>query len=155
MDILQSLTWLLTLYLFASLASLFLLGLDRPAIKLSGITSLVGGAIDITSGITQLHADVTLVARFASPFELADLTLRMDSLLVSMALATPLLVVVCPLCSSTHMREYEGKSAAATGFFMNIFIASMVALLVMGNAPWSIVLFEMMPLSSWFLVTAR
>ncbi len=32
---------------FASLASLFLLGLDRLAIKLSGITSLVGGVIGI------------------------------------------------------------------------------------------------------------
>ena len=41
MDALQLLTWSLILYLFASLASLFLLGLDRLAIKLSGITSLV------------------------------------------------------------------------------------------------------------------
>lgn len=80
MDALQLLTWSLILYLFASLASLFLLGLDRLAIKLSGITSLVGGVIGIISGITQLHAGVTLVARFATPFEFADLTLRMDSL---------------------------------------------------------------------------
>ncbi len=34
MDALQLLTWSLILYLFASLASLFLLGLDRLAIKL-------------------------------------------------------------------------------------------------------------------------
>ncbi|STI73002.1 hydrogenase 4 subunit B [Escherichia coli] len=45
MDALQLLTWSLILYLFASLASLFLLGLDRLAIKLSGITSLVGGVL--------------------------------------------------------------------------------------------------------------
>lgn len=80
MDALQLLTWSLILYLFASLASLFLLGLDRLAIKLSGITSLVGGVIGIISGITQLHAGVILVARFATPFDFADLTLRMDSL---------------------------------------------------------------------------
>ena len=64
MDALQLLTWSLILYLYASLASLFLLGLDRLAIKLSGITSLVGGVIGIISGITQLHAGVTLVAHF-------------------------------------------------------------------------------------------
>ncbi len=81
MDALQLLTWSLILYLFASLASLFLLGLDRLAIKLSGITSLVGGvSIGVISGITQLHAGVTLVAHFATPFDFADLTLRMDSL---------------------------------------------------------------------------
>ncbi|MCP5749840.1 hypothetical protein NL359_32500, partial [Klebsiella pneumoniae] len=65
------------------------------------------------------------------------------------------LVVVCSLYSLTYMREYEGKGAAAMGFFMNLFIASMVALLVMDNAFWFIVLFEMMSLSSWFLVIAR
>ncbi len=154
MDALQLLTWSLILYLFASLASLFLLGLDRLAIKLSGITSLVGGVIGIISGITQLHAGVTLVARFATPFEFADLTLRMDSLSAFMVLVISLLVVVCSLYSLTYMREYEGKGAAAMGFFMNIFIASMVALLVMDNAFWFIVLFEMMSLSSWFLVIA-
>ncbi|HGV2958646.1 TPA: hydrogenase 4 subunit B, partial [Escherichia coli] len=118
MDALQLLTWSLILYLFASLASLFLLGLDRLAIKLSGITSLVGGVIGIISGITQLHAGVTLVARFATPFEFADLTLRMDSLSAFMVLVISLLVVVCSLYSLTYMREYEGKGAAAMGFFM-------------------------------------
>lgn len=150
MDALQLLTWSLILYLFASLASLFLLGLDRLAIKLSGITSLVGGVIGIISGITQLHAGVTLVARFATPFNFADLTLRMDSLSAFMVLVISLLVVVCSLYSLTYMREYEGKGAAAMGFFMNLFIASMVALLVMDNAFWFIVLFEMMSLSSGF-----
>ena len=46
-------------------------------------------------------------------------------------------------------------SSTTFGFFMNLFIASMVALLVMDNAFWFIVLFEMMSLSSWFLVIAR
>ncbi|MFL9224800.1 hydrogenase-4 subunit B [Escherichia coli] len=155
MDALQLLTWSLILYLFASLVSLFLLGLDRLAIKLSGITSLVGGVIGIISGITHLHTGVTLVPRFATPFDFADLTLRMDSLSAFMVLVISLLVVVCSLYSLTYMREYEGKGAAAMGFFMNLFIASMVALLVMDNAFWFIVLFEMMSLSSWFLVIAR
>lgn len=90
--------------------------------------------IGIISGITQLHAGVTLVAHFATPFDFADLTLRMDSLSAFMVLVISLLVVVCSLYSLTYMREYEGKGAAAMGFFMNLFIASMVALLVMDNA---------------------
>lgn len=111
MDALQLLTWSLILYLFASLASLFLLGLDRLAIKLSGITSLVGGVIGIISGITQLHAGVTLVAHFATPFDFADLTLRMDSLSAFMVLVISLLVVVCSLYSLTYMREFDGCPA--------------------------------------------
>ena len=40
MDALQLLTWSLILYLFASLASLFLLGLDRLAMLLAGENSI-------------------------------------------------------------------------------------------------------------------
>ncbi len=133
MDALQLLTRSLILYLFASLASLFY-SVWTDWLLLSGITSLVGGVIGIISGITQLHAGVTLVARFATPFDFADLTLRMDSLSAFMVMVISLLVVVCSLYSLTYMREYEGKGAAAMGFFMNLFIASMVALLVMDNA---------------------
>ncbi len=80
----------------------------------------------------------------------------MDSLSAFMVLVISLLVVVCSLYSLTYMREYEGKGAAAMGFFIDLFITtSMVALLVMDNAFWFIVLFEMMSLSSWFLVIAR
>ncbi|HGF4292372.1 TPA: WbuC family cupin fold metalloprotein [Escherichia coli] len=70
MDALQLLTWSLILYLFASLASLFLLGLDRLAIKLSGITSLVGGVIGIISGITQLPGTYVRPHRHPHTFEL-------------------------------------------------------------------------------------
>ena len=44
MDALQLLTWSLILYLFASLASLFLLGLDRLAIKPVSYTHLCNSA---------------------------------------------------------------------------------------------------------------
>ena len=104
-------------------------------------------------GFDCIHSN--LHKTFATPFDFADLTLRMDSLSAFMVLVISLLVVVCSLYSLTYMREYEGKGAAAMGFFMNLFIASMVALLVMDNAFWFIVLFEMMSLSSWFLVIAR
>ena len=79
MDALQLLTWSLILYLFASLASLFLLGLDRLAIKLSGITSLVGGVLGIISGMVMFHricfgvapsteaASITSPGTFCSP----------------------------------------------------------------------------------------
>ena len=120
MDALQLLTWSLILYLFASLASLFLLGLDRLAIKLSGITSLVGGVIGIISGITQLHAGVTLVAHFATPFDFADLTLRMDSLSAFMVLVISLLVVVCSLYSLTYAR-IRGERRGGDGLLYESF----------------------------------
>lgn len=155
MDALQLLAGSLALYLFAGLVSLFLIGLDRLSIKLSGVNTLLAGLVGIGSALVQLQSGTTLMARISTPFVFADLTLRMDRLSAFMVLTISILVVVCALYSLAYMREYIGKGAAAMGFFMNLFIASMVGLLVMDNAFWFIVLFEMMSLASWFLVIAR
>ncbi|MFB4253377.1 proton-conducting transporter membrane subunit [Escherichia fergusonii] len=154
MDALQLLLCSLMLYFFAGIASLFLYGLDRIAIKISGIASLAGGLVGIVSALTQLHSAIPLVTEFITPFPFATLTIRMDSLSAFMLLVISVLVAVCALYSLAYMREYLGKGAAAIGFFMNMFIASMVSLLVMDNAFWFIVFFEMMSLASWFLVIA-
>ncbi len=89
--------------------------------------------IVIISGITQLHAGgVTLVAHFATPFDFADLTLRMDSLGIYGAGYLLAGGGLFALFIDLYAR-IRGKGAAAMGFFMNLFIASMVALLVMGQ----------------------
>ena len=49
-------------------------------------------------------------------------------------------------------KEYKGKGAGSMGFFMNLFIASMVALVTSDNAFYFLVFFEMMSLASYFLV---
>lgn len=124
MDALQLLLCSLMLYFFAGIASLFLYGLDRIAIKISGIASLAGGLVGIVSALTQLHSAIPLVTEFITPFPFATLTIRMDSLSAFMLLVISVLVAVCALYSLAYMREYLGKGAAAIGFFMNMFIAS-------------------------------
>lgn len=76
----------------------------------------------------------------------------MDSLSAFMVLVISLLVVVCSLYSLTYMREYEGKGAAAMGFFYESFHRIDGCPAGDGQRFWFIVLFEMMSLSSWFLV---
>ena len=63
-----------------------------------------------------------------------------------------LLVVVSALYSFSYVKEYKGKGAGSMGFFMNLFIASMVALVTSDNAFYFLVFFEMMSLASYFLV---
>ncbi|MBL0910644.1 hydrogenase 4 subunit B, partial [Pectobacterium carotovorum] len=66
-----------------------------------------------------------------------------------------LLVTVCSLYSIAYVREYAGRGAGSMGCFMNLFIASMVGLVVMDNAFYFIILFEAMSLASWFLVISE
>ena len=63
-----------------------------------------------------------------------------------------LLVIVTALYSFSYVKEYKGKGAGSMGFFMNLFIASMVALVTSDNAFYFLVFFEMMSLASYFLV---
>ncbi|POT60013.1 hydrogenase 4 subunit B [Citrobacter amalonaticus] len=155
MDALQLLMWSVALYLVGGVASLLLSGRDKSAINVAGICAMLGGIAGIASAIAQLKSAVTLVWHTPTPFPFAAFSVRMDSFSAFMVLVISLLVTVCALYSLAYMREYIGRGAAAMGFFMNLFIASMVGLLVMDNAFWFIVLFEMMSLASWFLVIAE
>lgn len=60
-----------------------------------------------------------------------------------------LLVVVTSLYSLAYVQEYKGRGAWGMGVFMNLFIASMVALVVVDNAFYFIIFFEMMSLASY------
>lgn len=155
MDALQLLLWSLALYVVGGIASLLLARRERQAINVAGCSALLGGLFGVLSAVTMLKDGVTRVWQTATPFDFAAFSVRMDSLSAFMVLVISLLVAVCALYSLAYMREYIGKGAAMMGFFMNLFIASMVGLLVMDNAFWFIVLFEMMSLSSWFLVIAE
>lgn len=81
----------------------------------------------------------------------ARLTLRLDALAAFMVLVISLLATITALYSLAYLQEYRGR-AGTMGFYMNLFIASMVALVVTDNAFYFIILFEVMSLSSYFLV---
>lgn len=152
MDALQLLMWSIFLYVAGGIASLLLARQEEWAIKVAGLSAMAGGLLGLASALTALSAGVTLHWQIIGPFPFAHFIVRMDHLAAFMVLVISLLVTVCGLYSLSYVREYKGKGVGAMGFFMNLFIASMVGLVVMDNAFWFIVLFEMMSLASWFLV---
>lgn len=152
MDALQLLMWSILLYVAGGILSLLLARQEALAIKVSGISAMAGGLSGLASALTALSGGKTLLWQATGPFPFAHFIVRMDSLASFMVLVISLLVTVCGLYSLSYVREYIGKGVGAMGFFMNLFIASMVGLVVMDNAFWFIVLFEMMSLASWFLV---
>lgn len=154
MDALQLLMWSVVVYVAGGVASLLLTRQETLAIRLAGFAAMLGGILGLCSAIKMLSTGVTLHFHAAGPFAFAAFVVRMDSLAAFMVLVISLLVTLCGLYSLAYVREYLGKGAAAMGFFMNLFVASMVGLVVMDNAFWFIVLFEMMSLASWFLVIA-
>ncbi|MGP3592157.1 hydrogenase 4 subunit B [Vagococcus sp. WN89Y] len=152
MDALQLLMWSILIYAIGALASLLLARHETLAIKAAGVSAMLGGALGIASALIALRSARVYVWQTLTPFDFAHFIVRLDGLSAFMLLVISLLVTLCGLYSLAYVREYLGKGAGAMGFFMNLFIASMAGLVVMDNAFWFIVLFEMMSLASWFLV---
>lgn len=152
MTSLAGLALALALYLSGALLSLCLLRRESWAIWLGGLCALAGGVCGVAAALPALYHGELLTADFAGPFDaFARLTLRLDALAAFMVLVISLLAIVTAIYSLAYLREYRGR-AGAMGFYMNLFIASMVALVTVDNAFYFIILFEAMSLSSYFLV---
>jgi hydrogenase-4 component B len=154
MDSLQLLIWSVVLYVAGGVISLLLQNNERGAIRIAGLCAIAGGILGLCSALPVLLGGEVLTWSATGPFSFASFSVRMDSLAAFMVMVISLLVTLCALYSLSYMEEYLGKGAASMGFFMNLFIASMVGLMVMDNGFWFIILFEMMSLASWFLVIA-
>ncbi|WP_145543481.1 hydrogenase 4 subunit B [Yersinia frederiksenii] len=147
------LLWLsLLLYLAGALLSLLLARRETLAIYAAGLASLLGGAAGLLAAAPTLLGGDVITFVTAGPFPFAAFSLRLDPLAAFMLMVISLLVVITALYSLAYVQEYKGRGAWAMGVFMNLFIASMVALVVVDNAFYFIIFFEMMSLASYFLV---
>lgn len=142
----------LLIYVVGAFVSLCVSRNEQLSINISGVTSIVGGTLGIIACAPVLISSETVIERFWTPFEFAWFSLRIDGLAAFMVCVISLLVIVTAIYSFAYSQEYKGKGAGTMGFFMNLFIASMVALVTTDNAFYFLVFFEMMSLASYFLV---
>ena len=142
----------LLIYVVAAFASLCVRRNEQLSINLAGVGGILGGVLGILACIPALIGSEPILATFTTPFDFAQFSVRMDGLAAFMVLVISLLTIITSLYSFAYVAEYKGKGAGTMGFFMNIFIASMVALVTCDNAFYFLVFFEMMSLASYFLV---
>lgn len=125
---------------------------DRVSIYLSGIAGVIGSIAGLAASIPVVLNGKVLTAVAKGPFPFAHFSVRLDSLAAFMILVISLLVLVASIYSFSYVQEYEGRGAWTMGFFTNLFVASMLVLMVVDNAFYFLVFFEVMSLSSYFLV---
>jgi hydrogenase-4 component B len=145
----------IALYAFGAIMSLVLSKNETTGALVSGISTTLGGVLGVFASLPVLIGGGALSYQLSSPFYFADCIIRLDGLSALMLLVISVVVVACGIYSISYMKEYEGKGAWGMGFFMNTFIASMVALVVSDNAFYFIVFFELMSLASYFLVISE
>ncbi|WP_392561053.1 hydrogenase 4 subunit B [Orbus sturtevantii] len=142
-------------YGLGSLASILFTTQQRVAIYLSGIIGMIAAVLGLVAVIPTLLFGEIYQYSLLSPFAFSDCPLLLDRLAAFMIAVISLLALISSLYSLSYVQEYVGKGASAIGFFMNLFIASMVMLMVVDNAFYFIIFFEIMSLASYFLVISE
>lgn len=140
------------LYLAGAGASLLLARCERLAIQVAALTGVLGAVCGLAASIPVLLCGQGMSYAAAGPFSFAHFTVRFDLLAALMVFVISLLVLVTSVYSTAYVQEYKGRGAWAMGFFMNLFVASMIALVVIDNAFYFLIFFEAMSLASYFLV---
>jgi hydrogenase-4 component B len=140
-----------TVATLAGFASLLLKRDEETAIRVAGIGGLLAGLLGLAGGLAQIGA-TPATAVFAGPFAFAPFTLRIDGLSGLMVAVISGLAATAGIYSLAYVREYVGRGVGAMGFFLNLFVASMTLVVVVDDAFWFLVFFEMMSLASYFLV---
>jgi hydrogenase-4 component B len=144
---------LLSVAIFAvgGFASLFLSSCERAAIRAAGWLGALGALFGLWAGVSSLTAPARAFA-VASPYPFAHFALRLDPFAALLIAVISLLSLVTSIYSLAYVREYAGRGVGPMGFFMNLFIASMMLVVASDNAFWFLIFFEMMSLASYFLV---
>ncbi|MDR3438345.1 hydrogenase 4 subunit B [Telmatospirillum sp.] len=132
-------------------ASLLLRTCDAAAIRVAGLAGTVAAAVGLCASLSSLSGSPQ-VLDVAGPYPFAHFILRLDPLAALMVAVISLLSLVASIYSLSYVREYAGRGVGAMGFFMNLFVASMILVVVADNAFWFLIFFEMMSLASYFLV---
>lgn len=140
------------LFLGGAVLSLLAARAERLSIALSAGFGLLGALAGIAAATPVLLSGQGMRLAFDGPFAFAHFTVRLDLLAALMVLVISLLALAASIYSHAYVREYAGRGAWTMGFFMNLFIAAMLALVVVDNAFYFLVFFEAMSLASYFLV---
>ena len=132
--------------------SLLLSKKEDTAKKVTCFFGTIASAIAVIAGVGAVLDPAGVSVSFATPFSFADFSIMLNGLNGLLLVAINILGFVAWIYGISYFDEYKGMGLGAIGFFMNAFIASMNLVLTVDNAFWFLVFFELMSLSSYFLV---
>ena len=112
---------------------------------------IVAAGFAIAAGCAGIFNGASM-ASFATPFAFANFTILLNPLSGLLLVVINVLALLAWIYGFSYFDEYKGKGLGSIGFFMNLFVVSMNMVLTVDNAFWFLVFFELMSLTSYFLV---
>ena len=133
-----------------ALASILLARSDAAAKTVGCLAGAVAALLSLAAGAGAVLGDAALL-KTAFLFPFADLELLLNGLSGVIVCLISVLALAGFVYGLSYFDEYPGKMGRA-GFFMNTFVASMMLVITADNVFWFLVAFELMSLTSYFLV---
>ena len=115
------------------------------------IAGCIAACFAIGAGLAGIFEQASTVS-FATPFAFANFTILLNPLAGLLLVVINFLALLAWIYGFSYFDEYKGKGMGSIGFFMNLFAVSMNMVLTVDNAFWFLVFFELMSLTSYFLV---
>jgi hydrogenase-4 component B len=130
-----------------------LAGRSESTAKILGcMFGLLAAVLALASGISAMFGPVSTFG-FGTAF--FAFSLRLDPLAGIMISVISMLALTAWIYGFSYFDDYRGKGIGSMCFFMNSFIASMNGVIAVDNVFWFLVFFELMSLTSYFLVVTE
>ncbi len=135
-----------------ALASLCACKREGVAKALGCVIGAVAAAMTLVVGVASIVGTRAIVSADALMF---TFSLRLDPLSGVLLTIVSALALAAWIYGLSYFDEYAGKGIGAMCFFMNAFVASMELVVTVDNVFWFLFFFEMMSLTSYFLVVTE
>jgi hydrogenase-4 component B len=139
------------LSVFGAIVSICTVKAEVASKNLGCLIGAVAACFAIAAGVCGIFKP-SVLSSFETPFSFANFTVLLNPLSGLLLVVINLLALVAWIYGFSYFDEYKGKGIGAIGFFMNLFVVSMNMVLCVDNAFWFLVFFELMSLTSYFLV---
>ncbi len=139
------------LFALAALLSLASRGSGTLARYVSGLSGMAAAAVGIIAVIQVFTLGTARLVLWNLP-ALGHLEFQLDAFSAFMAGVICVLAFATSLYSISYVKEYEQRGPGELGFFNNLFIGAMLLVVSAANGFWFLIFWEMMTLTSYFLV---
>ena len=141
-----------------ALGMLFPLLVRRPESQnlAACIPAIMATASGIVLGLSGLTASDPLTASIASTIPLLTFAVRLDPLAAFFVLTVSVAGLAASIYAVGYVRHFDGRvSVAALGSLFNAFLCSMTLVVLADNGFFFLIMWELMSLTSYFLVVTE
>ena len=149
----QYVLFLFSFFAFGAVASLIAYKDDRSASLFGTVFATLGSFFGFLAGLRALGSAHAVTYSTDTMFPFLTLSLHVDKLAGVFLMIISLVAILSTVYGYGYMRHYFGKyNIGAFYFFYNIFLGSMMLVVLANHALFFLIAWELMSLASYFLV---